>query len=124
MMNKNKSWGKDTAFYRRKDWRNIREIKLDTNPLCELCNSVGITTPAVYIDHILNRNLFKEFELELDNIQSLCPTCHSQKTSLEIRYSDRNKYLKEFESGRLQYICTIEAKEKVFKLIEEKKGTN
>ena len=34
------------------------------------------------------------------------------------------EFHKEFDAGKLQYICTIEEKEKVFKLIEEKKGTN
>ncbi|MEB2775240.1 HNH endonuclease signature motif containing protein [Algoriphagus sp. D3-2-R+10] len=117
MKYKNKSWGKDTGFYRRRNWRVLREIKINQNPICELCNSINITTPAVYVDHILNRNLFKEYELETDNLQSLCPTCHSQKTRLELLFESSDRYLKEFDSGKLQYICTIEAKEKLLNLL-------
>lgn len=114
---KNSSWGKDNTFYKRKSWLSLRDLKLDQNPLCELCNSVGIITPAVYADHILNRKLFPEFELDIENIQSLCPTCHSQKTKIELIPQTRKDYLKELDSGKLQYICTSEAKKMLLEFI-------
>ncbi len=110
----NSSWGKDTAFYRLTPWLRLRESKINDNPICELCESVGSVSEARFIDHILNRILFEEFELEPINLQSLCSKCHSQKTRLERMFQERNQYLKELESGKLQYCCTKAAKEKLF----------
>ena len=120
-MKANSSWGNDTTFYRLRPWLKLREVKVNENPICELCESVGVVSETKFIDHILNRNLFKDFELELVNLQSLCPKCHSQKTSLEIQFKTKEAYLKALEDGKLQYVCTVGAKEKLLKFLQEKK---
>jgi 5-methylcytosine-specific restriction endonuclease McrA len=113
----NNSWGKDTKFYKSKAWKNLRNQKINDNPLCELCLQHSIINEAKYVDHILNRLIFPDFELEYDNLQSLCPTCHSQKTQLERTIKDPALYLKSMQDGKLQYICTPEAKKRLFDLL-------
>lgn len=115
----NSSWGKDTDFYRKSPWLKLREAKIEENPLCELCESVGKTESGKFIDHILNRIMFPDYELEPDNLQTLCERCHSQKTRLESIPKTKAEYIKEMEEGRLRFICTKKAKEKLFELIEK-----
>lgn len=114
----NISWGGDNSFYKTKRWLVIRQLKLDDNPLCELCESYNIITPAVFVDHILNRKIFPEYEYEMDNLQSLCRTCHSQKTKLEMKFKDPNTYIQEYTDGVLRYISTEDSKQKVLELIK------
>ncbi|MCH7411146.1 HNH endonuclease [Belliella sp. DSM 111904] len=116
MMN-NSSWGKDTAFYRQAPWLNLRKAKIEQNPICELCESVGIVSEGTFIDHILNRLIFPELDLEPLNLQTLCTKCHAQKTGLEKRFKSKEAYLKAFESGRLQYVCRKEVKERLLKML-------
>ncbi len=71
--------GKD-KFYDSKAWRTIREYVLARNPLCRLCEG----NQAVLVDHIIPRQQGGA-DLDLDNLQSLCQSCHNQKTAKERR---------------------------------------
>lgn len=64
-------------FYQSKGWKHIRDRQLMKNPLCVECGR-----PAKIADHI------KEIKdggakLSLDNLQSMCVSCHNTKTAKE-----------------------------------------
>ena len=65
-------------------WKRIRAKKLRECPLCEECRRQGRMMKATDVDHIIahkgNWKLFTNY----DNLQSLCHSCHSEKTSKEI----------------------------------------
>ncbi|MDD5359479.1 MAG: HNH endonuclease signature motif containing protein [Sulfurovaceae bacterium] len=67
---------KNSNFYHSKQWKEVRDIQLKRNPIC--CVE-GCDKPAVIVDHII------EIEdggckLCLDNLQSMCISCHNIKT--------------------------------------------
>ena len=70
----------NTAFYQSRQWRNLRALKLQMNPLCEECERQGRLVPAQMVDHIIPINKGGE-PLSMDNLQSLCNRCHSIKTA-------------------------------------------
>lgn len=112
-------------FYWSKSWRNLREQKITDNPLCELCESVGIITPATVVDHIIPIEVNEDLKLEYCNLQSLCDefngvnNCHRQKTGLTKKYRDFKIYVKEMVEGKLQYICTPSTKENLLNRLKE-----
>lgn len=60
-------------------WKKLSKFKRELNPLCEICESFGIATKAVEVDHI------KEIEdggpvWDINNLQSICRRCHLDKT--------------------------------------------
>ena len=70
------------SFYDSPQWRRLRKMKLNAQPLCEECHRNGRFTPARHVDHI------KEIShggapLDMANLQSLCHSCHSSKTLRE-----------------------------------------
>lgn len=77
--NSNKSWSYH-QIYHTKQWRNIRKLKLNINPLCQQCEQQGLTTEANVVDHI---NPVQEggAAFDLDNLQSLCVSHHNSKTA-------------------------------------------
>lgn len=79
------SWGYDTGFYSKKAWRNLRRSKLHQSPLCEECQRNNVITSATMVDHIIPRRLKPELELDWDNLQSLCDSCHNTKSAKEGR---------------------------------------
>ena len=70
----------NTEFYQSRQWRVLRAVKLQQNPLCEECQRQGRLTPAQMVDHIVPINKGGE-PLALENLQSLCNRCHSIKTA-------------------------------------------
>lgn len=121
-----KKWNNtDNKFYLSKDWKNLRELKINENPICELCLSVGIITPANVVDHIIPIEVIEDLKLEYTNLQSLCENfdgvnnCHRQKTGLTKKYREFKTYVKEMKDGKLQYICTPSTKEKLFDRLKE-----
>ncbi|SAK63498.1 phage-like protein [Caballeronia pedi] len=59
-------------------WLRIRARHLAEYPLCVKCLSQGFTTQAQEVDHIVP--LFKGGTDAPSNLQSLCVTCHADKT--------------------------------------------
>ena len=77
------------AFYTSKEWRSVRRYQLEHFPLCAECLKEGRYTPATLVDHI---KPIREGGARLDmaNLQSLCWSCHSQKSIEEgSRYGRR-----------------------------------
>jgi 5-methylcytosine-specific restriction enzyme A len=81
----NDSWGKDTGFYAKKAWRNLRAAKLREDPLCIQCKAKGQLISATVVDHIIPRRANPDLELSWDNLQSLCESCHNTKSAKEGR---------------------------------------
>lgn len=72
----------NTKFYQSTQWRKLRALKLSQQPLCEECLTHGTHTPASVADHItpINRG---GVALDIENLQSLCSTCHNKKSAKE-----------------------------------------
>ena len=70
------------AFYDSPQWRATRRRKLQEQPCCEECLRHGIITPATIVDHITP---IKQggARLDMNNLQSLCRSCHSIKSIAE-----------------------------------------
>jgi len=64
-------------------WRKLRRVKLNNNPLCEICLAKCKVVQAEEVDHIKPVSRYPELRLIYDNLQSLCVTCHSKKTREE-----------------------------------------
>ena len=68
--------------YNTTQWRNVRELVLQANPLCANCESVGLITVAQMVDHIEPVRLGGAF-WDVDNLQPLCNSCHASKSARE-----------------------------------------
>lgn len=69
-------------IYNTPQWKNLRKIKLMSNPVCEMCLEQGKVSPTEEIHHITPILTGKD-ELEMmdlafnyDNLISLCKECH------------------------------------------------
>lgn len=61
-------------------WRRFRDWYAKRNPLCEECLKHGRTTPMRIVDHITPIEQGGA-RLAVSNVQSLCQSCHNQKTA-------------------------------------------
>lgn len=114
----NKSWGSSFDggdFYRKKEWRSLRESYIQLNPLCELHLQFDMVEPGYYLDHIVPRRINEKWELEEFNLQILCKDCHNKKSGIEKDIKDLHQFIKEMKSGKLQFITTEEKKEIIIK---------
>ena len=79
-------------LYQTDMWRNdLRPAQLLHQPFCQSCAAKRIRTTATDVDHIKphrgNQNVFQDSA----NLQSLCHSCHSQKTARELWEMRRGK---------------------------------
>lgn len=74
--------GRKAPFACDKRWRKVRASKLASDPLCEDCNGEGRTEVATQVHHKVKRRDDPTMEswLDLDNLMSLCHSCHSIRT--------------------------------------------
>lgn len=76
------------AFYNSKAWQLTRERALQRDlGLCQHCFVKDKIEFAEEVDHILPIKFYWEYRLTIDNLQSLCGTCHKIKTA-----EDKKKY--------------------------------
>ena len=67
-----------------KRWKELRQWKLQQNPLCEICKSEGYIRSAIDVHHKIPcetaRNVFEMEQLcfSVDNLQALCIPCHQR----------------------------------------------
>ncbi|MBC6310139.1 HNH endonuclease [Listeria sp. FSL L7-1582] len=72
------------SFYNSKAWRELREVALDRDyHLCVRCLANHDVTHAQLVDHIIPTKDNWELRLDLNNLQSLCESCHQLKTKKE-----------------------------------------
>jgi 5-methylcytosine-specific restriction protein A len=62
-------------------WKRIRDRYIAAHPLCEKCASLGRVTPAQEVHHI--KPLSQGGTNDVDNLMSLCTSCHSEITARE-----------------------------------------
>lgn len=75
-------------LYQTKLWLEVlRPQQLLREPFCRACAKRGLRTPATDVDHIEpHKGDLRRFS-DPENLQSLCHSCHSRKTALELRKS-------------------------------------
>ena len=70
-------------YYGTKVWRDLREQKLQEQPLCEICLRNDKITPATQVHHIVpfgqgeDEQERWELFLNYDNLMSICKHCHA-----------------------------------------------
>jgi len=70
--------------YNSQKWRSLRDWKLTSDPLCEMCIKHGKTTPTEEIHHITSfmttDDPIKRTHLayNYENLMSLCQVCHQK----------------------------------------------
>ena len=67
------------TFYRTPRWIETRKKKLHMNPFCEECQKNGTMVVGKIVDHIVPIKQGGE-PYDLDNLQTLCWSCHSRKS--------------------------------------------
>ena len=60
------------AFYKSPEWRRLRGYKINRDCICEVCRE----RPAVEVHHIVPIREDWERRLDVNNLQSLCASCH------------------------------------------------
>lgn len=81
-----KNYKKNDPFYTSAAWRNLREQALIRDHYeCQQCLKLmemgKMIRPhrATMVHHIKPRELFPALELDLDNLVSLCDSCHNRE---------------------------------------------
>ena len=60
-----------------------QQTKLRDDYICQRC---GFSDKEIMIvDHILPRSVYPELELDINNLQTLCPNCNAKKTLQDIK---------------------------------------
>ena len=84
------------------NWRRLREVVLDAEPLCRHCMERGKLTPAAEVDHIMP--LRDGGKNDRENLQSLCGPCHDEKTIRDLKARRKNARARP-ETGGGPFLC-------------------
>jgi len=72
------------SFYHLKQWKKIREYVLRRdNYLCQYCLRFGIIRPSKTVDHIVPGQVASDLITDVDNLATICYSCHRRKTDWE-----------------------------------------
>lgn len=63
-----------------RNWEKVRAAYVAIHPLCEWCERNGLTVIVAEVDHIIPIKDRPDLRLDMDNLQSLCKSCHQVKT--------------------------------------------
>lgn len=81
-----KPYKKNDPFYTSAAWRAVREqALLRDHYICQKClkkaemGKLFTPHPATMVHHIVPRSVRPEWELNLDNLESLCDACHNEE---------------------------------------------
>jgi 5-methylcytosine-specific restriction protein A len=69
-----------------RDWKRLRNAFIRSNPLCVECEKDNKIIEATDVDHITPIAIAPHRRLDSTNLQSLCHSCHSKKTSQETNF--------------------------------------
>ena len=67
-------------FYNSRQWRKLRLMILQRDPICKECEKKNIFVSSIVVDHILPINKGGA-KYNADNLQGLCTTCHNRKSA-------------------------------------------
>jgi 5-methylcytosine-specific restriction enzyme A len=71
-------------------WKRLRELKRQQTPYCEICETQGRLVPVEQVDHIERVQDRPDLALVLENLRSLCMSCHSRRTRTDMN-RERNR---------------------------------
>ena len=71
-------------FYKRGAWLALRRLVLLRDPMCVQCLKENRLTESRHVDHVISRATRPDLEMDADNLQGLCASCHSVKTRKEM----------------------------------------
>ncbi len=63
-------------------WQKLRLAHLQEHPLCVDCRAANQLTAASVVDHRIPHRGNDALRLDASNLDSLCPSCHSRRTTL------------------------------------------
>ncbi|MBX5132534.1 HNH endonuclease [Rhizobium lentis] len=66
------------SLYRTALWKQLRLAQLAHEPLCWMCDELGIVTAANTVDHRIPHKGDHALFFDAKNLASLCPSCHSR----------------------------------------------
>ena len=66
--------------YNTPQWLRLRKVKLQQQPLCEVCMRRGRLVPANTVDHIVSIKAGGHPFPTLDELMSMCTSCHNSKS--------------------------------------------
>lgn len=64
-------------------WRKLRAWHVRRYPMCVTCEREGRCTPAKEVHHRIPHKGDEALLLDVDNLESLCKSCHSKATRKE-----------------------------------------
>ena len=68
-------------FYHSKEWKILRNFMLSRQPLCDHCLKKDRITVATEVDHIRDIKDAPELRLSMNNLRTLCQSCHNTKSA-------------------------------------------
>ena len=66
------------AFYNSPAWVKLRTLKLSQAPMCERCIRDNRLVEATVVHHKVEIDADPSLRLDIDNLESLCASCHSR----------------------------------------------
>lgn len=72
----------NSSFYNSRQWRKLRLMVLERDPICKMCEMRGTITTACVVDHIQSIRDGGS-KLYINNLQGLCTRCHNSKSAKE-----------------------------------------
>jgi len=88
----------NSKLYSTSYWKQVRLQQLSAKPLCACCLLEGKVVQATVVDHIFPHKQDSD-KFKVNNFQSLCPSCHTNKTLEE----NNGKYLYYSPNGIITY---------------------
>ncbi len=72
-----------SKIYHSVRWRKLRRAFMSKHPLCVRCLHYGLVVTATDLDHVIAVAANKSLQWNTSNMQPLCKSCHSHKTTKE-----------------------------------------
>ena len=68
-------------FYNSSEWRVLRKLVLERDHNeCVWCKDEGkVTRENLEVDHIKELEFYPEFALDINNLRTLCKSCHNKR---------------------------------------------
>lgn len=80
------------SVYQNRRYKVIRDLKRKNNPICEICELTGKTSPCEEVHHWISpfnqttKELKDYYAYNYDNLVSLCSKCHHRLHDSDLKY--------------------------------------